>query len=139
MQKMVLDPDFKGAILSSEDHIAYMNEKASPKSFFHSSQEIVSSFNLCIYMHRKSCLVQKINENILSLQSNGLMVTWSKNFVDYSYLKEKTFNEPKVLVIDQLFGAFELLALGIAISFLSFVVEVISIKLSFFRKFVKKF
>ena len=138
MQKTLLDPDFKGALLSSNDHIAYLNRKSFPKYFFHSAQEIVSSFNLCIYMHRQSCLAQKINENILSLQSNGLMVTWSKKFVDYSYLKEKTTNEPKVLVFHQLLGAFELLTLGFAISLLSFIVEIISIKASFLRRLVKK-
>jgi hypothetical protein len=93
-QQLLLDPTFKGALLSSEDHIAYLNQKNFPETFFHSANEVFSSFNLCIYMHRQSCLNQKINENILSLQSNGLMQIWAGQFVDYSYLKERTVSEP---------------------------------------------
>jgi hypothetical protein len=138
MQRKLLNANFKGAFLSSEDHISYMNQKSFRKIFFHSAQEIITSFNLCIYMHIQSCLTQKINENILYLQSNGLMQTWAKQFVDYSYLKEKSINEPKVLVLDQLLGAFELLAFGFAISLLSFVVEIISTKVLLLRRFVMK-
>lgn len=135
---MLLNHNFKGALLSSQDHIAFLNQGAFPKAFFHSAEEIVSSFNLCIYLHRQSCLAQRINENILALQSNGLMMTWAKKFVDYSYLKEKTVSEPKVLVFEQLRGAYELLAIGLALSFFVFLLEVLSIRVRCLRKLLRK-
>lgn len=136
--KKLLDPDFKGALFSSEEHVAYMNQRFFPRAFFHTAEEIIFSFNLCIYMHRQSCLTQEINHNILKLQSCGMLEAWSKKFVDPSFLKERTFNEPKVMVVQQLLGSYELLFIGLILSLKAFIFEVISTKISFLRKFMKK-
>jgi hypothetical protein len=134
----LLDDAFKGALLSSEEHVAYNNERVFPKAFYHTAEEIIFSFNLCIYMHLQSCLAEEINENILKLQSSGLMETWASNFVDKTYLKEKIISGPKAMVIEQLSGAYELLTIGLVLSFTAFVVEIISAKFSFLRTFMKK-
>jgi hypothetical protein len=110
-----------------------LNERIFPTAFFHSAEESIFSFNLCIYLHRQSCLAQQINQNILDLKSNGLLDAWSRKFVDRSYLKERIFSEPKVLVIHQLLGAYELLFIGIFLSFTAFIVELISTRISFMR------
>lgn len=78
----LLDSDFKGALLSSEDHIAYKNKAAYPEQFYRYSKEVFSTFNLCIYMNRKSCLVQQIDKYIQKLRSNGLIKRWADKVVD---------------------------------------------------------
>lgn len=138
LQQYLLDPDFKGALLSSEEHIAYLNQDVFPKAFYHSAQEILFSFNLCIYMHRQSCLVEEINQIILALRSNGILKASAKQFVDRSYLKERVFSEPKVLVLQQLLGAYELLIIGLALSFSAFLLEIISSHFFFLKNFMKK-
>lgn len=129
---MLLDPEFKGALLSSEEHIAYLNMKS--EDFHHHSKEIVYTFNLAIYMHRQSCLTQQINEQILSLTSNGLLQAWAQGFVDNSYLVENKEKGQKRLTNNQLLGAYELLALGLAISFCAFLLEFCSQYIRCFRR-----
>lgn len=130
----LLDSEFKGALLSSEEHTAYLNALVFPNQHFRYAPEIVSVFNLCIYLHRQSCIAQEINLNILNFKSNGLLQAWEKEFVDRSYLVERKIVEPKVLKIEQLLGAYELLAIGLSLSFSVFLIELCSSKLSCMRR-----
>lgn len=54
------------------------------------------------------------------------MEVWVSGFVDRSYLVERKANEPKVLVNDQLLGAYELLVFGLVLSAVAFLVEICS-------------
>lgn len=89
-------------------------------------------------MHRQSCLAEVINKIVLVLRSNGIMDSWAKQFVDRSYLKERVISEPKVLVLRQLFGAYELLITGLIMSFTAFMLELISFRIFFLKMFVRK-
>lgn len=128
--------DFKGVLLSSEEHTAYQNREVFPQKFFHHVPEIVSVFNLCIYLHRQSCLTQQINENILNFLSNGLMGQWVSGFVDRKYLTEWKTSEPKVLQNYQLAGAYQLLAFGLLLSSFVFIIEKCSTRVVLFRKLI---
>lgn len=132
----LLDSEFKGALLSSEEHLAYLNAQVSPHKFYHKAEEIVFVFNLCLYLHRQSCLTEEINQNIIKFQSNGLMEAWSKEFVDRSFLKERIFTQPKILKIEQLYGAYELLAFGLLLSVVAFLIELLSRHVPVMHKFM---
>lgn len=47
-------------------------------------------------------------------------------FIDRSYLKERVVTAPKNLEIVQLLGSFELLAMGLSLSLIAFLLEVLS-------------
>lgn len=126
LREKTLDADFKGALLSSEEHVAFSNKAGFPDRFFHHTDEVFFVFNLVVFMHRQSCLTEEINRYILSFGSNGLLDKWMREFVDESYLKERNLDTPKKLEFSQLLGCFELLFIGLMLSAISFVLEVFS-------------
>lgn len=138
VHELLLDSDANAALLSSEEHIAYLNADVFPDKFFYYAEEVIFGFNLCIYLHRQSCLEEQMNQNILIFRSSGLLGHWANEFVDRSYLKETKTREPKVLVNKQLYGAYELLTLGLAMAGSMFLIEICSSRFSMLRKYVKK-
>lgn len=135
-QQLLLDASSNGALLSSEEHVAFLNAKNFPKNFSHYAGEVFFVFNLCIYLHQQSCLEEQINQNIIMFRSNGLLDSWVKEVVDKSYLKERKTKEPKVLVNEQLFGAYELLAIGLVLGASAFIVELCSTQFPNLKRFV---
>jgi hypothetical protein len=125
----IMDSDYKGALLTSKEHVAWLNKKSSPEIFYHFTEEVVSVFNLCIYMHRQTCLARSVNENIIKLTNSGLMESWMKAYVDTSYLKLRKDEQPKELSIEKLVGAYKLLIYGLAISLSVFIVELICVRI----------
>lgn len=139
VRQKILNPKFLGTLLSSEEHIAYLNAQEFPENHFHFAGEIFLAFNLCIYLHRQSCFTENINQNILKFKNSGLLGEWVEEFVDRSYLKERKISEPKVLVNDQLLGAYEMLAAGLLLGVFVFLLEIGSIRIKCLRKFLRKF
>jgi hypothetical protein len=134
LQKDLVNAEFKGTLLSSEEHTAYLNGLVFPDSFFTRAEEIVSVFNLCIYMHKKSCLIHAIDDHIIALTSSGLMNAWTRAIVDKSYLIPKTSTQPKKLNNEMLHGAYQLWILGLIASFFVFLLEILKKKLNFLKK-----
>lgn len=125
-----LDTYFTGAILSSEDLIAYLNKKYAPDTFFQVCKEKLASANLCIYFQKNSCFTHEFNHHILKLTSNGLIDSWAFKQINKSFLKYKQLdNSPKKLSISQLGGGFRLLEVGLVAGLVLFVLELISMKL----------
>lgn len=136
VREQLVDPEFKGVLFSSEEFTAFLNAEVFPDQFFHHAEETVSVFNLVIYLHRQSCLTHPINLNILQFLSSGLMECWVSGLIDRSYLLERKANEPKVLVNDQLLGAYQLLAFGLLLGAVAFLVEILSTRVYVLKKFV---
>lgn len=126
VRRNTLDAEFKGALLSSEEHIAFANKAEFPVNFYHHTDEVFFVLNLVIFLHRQSCLTEEINRYILNFGSSGLLDKWMREFVDESYLTQKIVSSPKKLEFEQLLGCFELLAIGFIISGTAFVLEVLS-------------
>lgn len=82
---------------------------------------------LSIYLRRHSYLTRPINEQILNLFANGLILSWSKIFVNDRFLrpeKMKTLlHEPRRLSMLQIEGAFQICGCLYCIAFLVFLLE----------------
>jgi hypothetical protein len=114
------------ALLSTEDLVAYWNQKEFPEHFFNHLPQVISSVNLCLYMHKTSCLTNEINKHIMNFDSNGLMNVWKRFNRDRSYLKKKKIVEgPQKLTMENLEGAFTFLLIGQVGALLFFIVELI--------------
>ncbi|CAO1394437.1 unnamed protein product [Diamesa hyperborea] len=122
----LLGSDFKGAFVSSEDHVAYWNKLGFPNQFYTICNTKIKVINLCIYMRKNSCLTAEINRQILGFNANGLMRIWALQYIDRAYLKERVKDpEPQQLQINQLLGGFQLYTGGITIGFVVFILEII--------------
>lgn len=130
-----LDDSFDGVVLSSVDHVAYRNRIDAPHKFYRHAKEIVTSFNLCVYLNQKSCLTNEINNHILNFRSNGLMGTWVKKFVDNSYLVYQPSTEPRAMGLLTILGSVQLLLVGYLIGALIFIAEMLSRRYESLRDF----
>lgn len=119
----VLDPEFKGAVLTSNDHLAYRNIKAFPNKFFRHAPETIFTNNIVIYMNKQSCLVNQVNQIIINSANGGLIEKWASHYIDKKFLNHKSSRKAVGLTMTQLSGAFQLLLLGLCISFLFFMAE----------------
>lgn len=122
----LLNPEFKGAFISSEDHVAYWNKLGFPHRYYTICETKLKTINLCLYMKKNSCIKAELDRQILGFNANGLMKIWSYQYIDRAYLKERIIDpEPRQLQINQLFGGFQLYAGGIVIAFGVLILEFI--------------
>lgn len=126
----VVAPEFKGALLSSEDHLAYRNIHASPHQFFRHAPETILTYNIVIYMHKQSCLASEMNQKIMYLVNGGLVQTWAAQFTDKKFLKHAATSKAVGINIVQLWGAFQLLYTGLLMGTITFVLELLVIRFS---------
>ena len=120
-----MKPDFKGALLTSEDHLAFRNIKAYPDYFYHHAPEHIFTNNVVIYLNKHSCLVRQFDNMIIYLVNGGMFKNWASRFIDKNFLKQKSSSHAVPLTIGQLFGSFQVLVLGLIISTAAFGVEII--------------
>lgn len=123
----LLDSNFKGTLLTSEDHTAYWNQLNHSKDFFHILDSRLTTFNLCILFPKQTCLTPEVNDKILAFYANGFMHQMSSNFINKKYLKEPVaVPETNQLDMNELSGGFQLFACGICISICIFLLELLS-------------
>ncbi|KAL7040766.1 hypothetical protein ACKWTF_000510 [Chironomus riparius] len=120
LMDMIDDPYYNGAFLTSTGHLAYRNMKLYPKRFHEYAPKPLFILNIVIYMNLGSCLTDYFNEMLFKLISSGLINKWASEFIDEKYLKEPVDDELKILSLEQLEGAFELLVGGLLIAFIVF-------------------
>lgn len=112
------------ALLASDDLVAYWNQKEFPDHFFHHLPQIITSANLCFYMHKTSCLKTEFNRHIQNFNSKGLIHKWKRIYRNKKFLYEKSYNkEPQKLKMDNLSGAFSFLIFGYVAAVISFALE----------------
>lgn len=130
------------AVLSSEDQITYYNQKSHQKSkqgtenFLNTLNEVFMSVNLCIYFQKNSCLKPEFDEQIMSLNSNGLIGASKNYYANRVFLKEKSVEkEPKKFGFAELIGGFFFYIVGIVVSTFAFFLELFYEKLTAKEKF----
>nr|QGW50646.1 ionotropic receptor 4 [Propsilocerus akamusi] len=134
----LMNSDFKGAFLSSEDHIAFRNIKAFPEKHYWHAPEYLFSMHMVIYMPKESCLPHQINEIIMRLTSAGLIHYWASFLLENNNLRGFENNRATTIGIEQIKGPFELLAIGLGISFIVFILEHVSMKLQTLHRVFKE-
>ncbi|XP_070500697.1 uncharacterized protein [Chironomus tepperi] len=117
---MIVDPYYDGAFLTSIDHLAYRNLKVFPTRFHEHAPVPVYTLNIVIYMNLGSCLRYYFNEVLLILISSGFINKWASEFIDKRYLRKPVNDDLKILSMEQLEGAFQLLVGGLLMGFVAF-------------------
>lgn len=137
-QKRTLDPFFKGAIVSSNDEILYLNRLNHENFTYNACNEIILTVPVVFYIHKNSYLTEIINEKIDDLKAAGLIDYWISKYLDPKYLRLKETNHgPTKLNFKELLGAFQLFAFGVACSTFAFAVEICSSMRKVIQAFLK--
>uniref|UniRef100_A0A3F2ZEM7 Uncharacterized protein n=1 Tax=Phlebotomus papatasi TaxID=29031 RepID=A0A3F2ZEM7_PHLPP len=131
-----LDHNFKGAVLTTELSVAYLNERfASKNKYFRTTKDQVAQFYITIPMRKNSFLKVPFDKILWRYKESGLIDHWSMLFFNLRNVKlQSEQNGPQPLNIDQLSGIFVVFLVLIAFSCLIFIMEVISTKLRFVRR-----
>jgi len=136
LRDVMKDPYYNGAFLTTTGHLAYRNLKVYPNHFHEYAPTPLYTLNIVIYMNLGSCLRMYFNEMLMKFVSSGLINRWASEFIDSKYLKKPVDDKLKILSLDQLEGAFQLLIGGLLIGFAVFCGEVL-IGMDILKKFRK--
>lgn len=129
-RRKTLDPNFKGAVLSSMDEVAYLNKKHVNARVngltYHNLKESIFTSQVAMFFQKNSYLTEAFDQKIKRLKSNGLINYWISQYIDFNYLNVKQIRKaPDKLNLPQLLGGFQIWFCGICVSSIAFIAEVI--------------
>ena len=123
LKDVVKDPYYNGAFLTTTAHLTYRNMKIYPNQFHDFAPKPLYRVNIVIYMNRGSCLRIYFDDMLIRLVSSGFINKWGSKFIEERYLKKPVNDELKILSMEQLEGAFQLLIGGLLMGFIAFCCE----------------
>lgn len=116
--------------------VDYMNILNFGQGFFRTAKEVVFYVYLCVYMHKPTPFREEVNEIIRNAATFGLIEQWVSLYNERLYSKYRAENkEPKPLSNNHILGGYELFAGGMTCAFIAFLLEILSTKIRFLRKF----
>lgn len=125
-EKSILDPEFKGAIITSLAITAYKNEIINNNVPVLICKEQLMSLPQVIYFQKNHYLVLTFNEKISMLNAAGLVDYWTKKYTKMKYVYGiQPTKAPKNLNISQLYGGFQIWLGGLNIGLILFIREYI--------------
>lgn len=134
VREKMINPSFKGGMLSSLEQIVYFNMMNHRNFTFSVCHEQLFAFQYSIYFQKNSYLVDRFDEELLLFQTNGLIDKVVNQFVQFSFLRpEKSQRSPSAFVLTQFKGSFQILIFGLSIASLVAGLETLSRKVSALR------
>lgn len=121
----ILSPDFRGALLSSSEHLAYRNVKNYPERYYNHAPEVVFKSNLVIYFVKDTCFKKQVDMLIVRLLNGGFLSQWASNFIDNHFLTQRKAKQAVALNMKQLEGCFQVFSVGLTLSCVVFVLEML--------------
>ena len=126
-EKSILNPEFKGAIITSLAITAYKNQIINNNVPVLICKEQLMSLPQVIYFQKNHYLVLTFNEKISMLNAAGLVDYWSKKYIKMKYVYGiQPAKAPRNLNISQLYGGFQIWFGGLGIGAVIFLHEYIS-------------
>lgn len=129
-----LDSSFKGGIVQPLLEVIYLNQQNYKNFTYQVLKEYLFDVQIVNYFPKNFYLVEPMNDKIGILKAAGLVNLWMERFIDKSYIKIKQQKtNAKTMKIQQLFGGFQVLIIGVLLSTFVFGLEILSkmINLSF--------
>lgn len=120
------DPTFKAALLTSFARIIYENQNRPFDQRFDICMDIFLTIPIVMYSKRDYYLLEPVSWKIEDFKAAGLIDFWQKLDIKKKILSEDVLVRPKIISLGQLFGCFQVLFLGILVSFIVFAVEMVT-------------
>lgn len=114
-----------GVALTNEYTLNHFNLLFSPQRRLGFTRDRLLTFSNVFYFHKPSLLKDFFNEELYKYREAGLIRYWIKQHMDTR--NEKSYQrEPITLKVENILGVFQICALMYFISFMIFILEVIS-------------
>lgn len=121
------DLNIEGVAVSSDLSQKTFNLKNSPKRRLAFTKDRLFMYSPVFLFRKKSALVNVFDKQLQTLRETGLIEFWIKNYIDERKMTSKQ-KEPKPLRIDNILAAFQICGVLYLISFVVFILELISAK-----------
>lgn len=124
LQNLTVD-DFDGAYQATSQAIDYFNLWNFPKPNILKTKQNIHMMPFCVYFKKHSCLVRPFNHQINLYNSNGLILSWVRQFKKTRLIKNNQM-DPKTLAVNQISGIMTVCGILNAFSIIMFIFELIS-------------
>lgn len=124
LQNLTVD-DFDGAYQATSQAIDYFNLRNFPKPNILKTKQNIHMMPFCVYFKKHSCLVRPFNHQINLYNSNGLILSWVRQFKKTRLIKNNQM-DPKTLSVNQISGIMTVCGILNAFSIIVFIFELIS-------------
>lgn len=137
---ILLDPDFNGAVLTTDVGISYYNMMHfKTTGVVSSTKDRLFLLPFCIFFRKHSCLNEPITKLINKYTNNGLLHHWTSQYFQTRFVKVNTEEfedqpQPQRLSMKQLLGGFIISSILLVVALVVFVLEIISAKCGFLKK-----
>lgn len=126
-QIILYDENIEGVALSTDLSQRSFNLENSPNRHLAFTKDRLLMYSPVFLYPKKSMLRDTLNEQMLTLRETGLIEFWIRSYTDDRKEKIKQ-RDPSTLRIENIFAAFEICGILYLISFIVFILEMISRK-----------
>lgn len=124
--KKLRSSSFDGTMISGLNEILLLNQKNKYNFTFNFCKERIAGISIVMYFRKNFFLIPAVNKIIRNLVAGGIIERLHKKYLDEELLSVKnSLSGPKVLKLDHLDGAFQILAIGSIFSFILFLAELV--------------
>lgn len=122
---------FLGSITNTEYLMLRNYTKPNGEREIYVFKNIEFASAVVMYFRKGYPLLDKFNQLILMLYSNGIMAKWISDST--FFVPQIVSDEPKIFTLSHLIGAFSILYIGLLIALLIFIIEIIIYKINFYN------
>ncbi|KAG5681328.1 hypothetical protein PVAND_010775 [Polypedilum vanderplanki] len=125
-----VDENLKAAFMTPQTNVINRNQMNQGKFSLKVCDEQVSVINIVMFFTRSFFLKLTIDEKLHYFDANGLLTYWINKHADKRYLNVKDADTgPKILLVEHLFGVFNIMLIGYAIATIIFILELTVFKI----------
>jgi hypothetical protein len=134
------DPYFPGALLTMDTYLAYINQQSAPHIKYEACEEVFSKSYVVFHYHEKSYMTERIDSVLSRLLAGGILKFYYSTYIDDKYLKyDNSDKGPKQFNNYDLSFMYEVCSFGIALSLITFLLELLSVKFKIVKQFLDYF
>ncbi|KAH8240537.1 hypothetical protein KR038_007769 [Drosophila bunnanda] len=119
--------------LSAEEVHRQGGNSAETAAHFEIVPEDIINMQLTMYLAKHSFLIDQLNEEIMWMRSVGLLAVWSRWELVESYLRSE--QSYQILGLDELYAIFLVVLVGLLLSLVVFLCELLSQRFRLLRRF----
>lgn len=119
------DSSFKGAVGQPKIEALYYSQIR--KARLRLCKEVVITIPTVIYTKKNFYLIDALNEKLGLINAAGLNIFWYLQEVQPETADQKDLRERKALTLRDLMGCFQILVIGLILTFIAFALEMFTV------------
>jgi hypothetical protein len=122
-----LEPNFRGAVFNYESQILYISQNYKNASYTMSNERFLTT-PFVIYFRKNHFLIDEVNTYIELMHANGFIKHTALNYFVRNKFQRTSHVETRPLEMHQILGIFKIYVVCLVITFVVFIIELLSVK-----------